>query len=65
MTVFGQPPGDDIAADDWKVSFLSAAAYAGAEVAVGPLTLVPGLRFEPFVIDGKKVNDAVRRRLSA
>lgn len=54
ITVFGQPPGDDVAADDWKVNIISAGAYATAEIGIGSLTLTPGLRFEPFVIDGSR-----------
>jgi TonB family protein len=54
ITVFGQPPGDDIAADDWKVNIISAAAYALAEIGLGNLTITPGVRFEPFIIDGSR-----------
>jgi TonB family protein len=54
ITVFGQPPGDDIAADAWKVNIVSAAAYATTEIGVGNLTITPGVRFEPFVIDGSR-----------
>jgi hypothetical protein len=45
VAVFGQPPGDDIAADSWTVNLLSAAPYVAAELVVGGLTLTPGLRF--------------------
>jgi hypothetical protein len=54
IAVFGQPPGDDIAADGWTVNLLSAAPYLAAEIAVGGLTITPGLRFEPFIIDGSR-----------
>jgi TonB family protein len=54
VTVFGQPPGDDIAADDWRVNVLAAAPYATAEITLGPLTITPGLRFEPTIIDGSR-----------
>jgi hypothetical protein len=56
ITVFGQPPGDDVAADDWTVTELGAAPYLGAEINLGPLTLTPGLRFEPFFIDGSRTS---------
>jgi len=52
ITVFGQPPGTDIAADNWKVNMLSAAPYAFAEVSLGRWTLIPGFRLEPTLIDG-------------
>jgi hypothetical protein len=54
ITVFGQPPGDDQGHDDWKLNIISAAAYALVEVGVGDLTLTPGVRFEPFLIDGSR-----------
>jgi outer membrane receptor protein involved in Fe transport len=52
ITVFGQSPGTDLASDRWKVNLLSAAAYVFAEINIGRLTLTPGFRFEPTVIDG-------------
>ena len=70
ITVFGQPPGDDIAADDWKVHIVSAAAYVAGRDRLGSLTLTPGLRFEPFADRGQPQLPAVadrppRRLLSA
>ena len=52
ITVFGQPPGNDLNLDRWKVTTLAAAPYAFAEILLGRLTITPGLRFEPTVIDG-------------
>ncbi len=52
ITVFGQPPGTDLAADRWKINMLSAAPYAFAEINLGRWTLIPGFRLEPTVIDG-------------
>jgi TonB family protein len=52
ITVFGQPPGNDLAVDRWKINTLAAAPYAFAEISLGRLTVTPGLRFEPTVIDG-------------
>jgi len=51
-TVFGQRPSGETSSDDWTVDVLSAAPYAVAEIALGRLTLTPGLRFEPTWIDG-------------
>lgn len=59
ITVFGQPPGDDVATDDWNVSIVSAAPYATAELSLGRLTLTPGVRFEPFIIDGNRSDPRV------
>ena len=52
VTVFGQPPGNDLASDRWKVNVLSTAPYVFAEITLGHLTLTPGFRFEPTLIDG-------------
>ncbi len=52
VTVFGQPPGDDIASDAWTATIASAAPYASVELTLGPLTLTPGLRVAAFALDG-------------
>ncbi len=55
ITVFGQPPGDQVNADDWTVTELGVAPYAVAQITAGPLELVPGLRVEPLVTDGSRL----------
>ena len=50
--VFGQPPRNDIASDHWNVLVIDTAPYAIAEISLGRLSLVPGLRFEPVLIEG-------------
>ena len=52
VVVFGQRPSGETSSDDWTVDVISAAPYAVAEIALGKLTLTPGLRFEPTWIDG-------------
>jgi TonB family protein len=52
ITVFGQPPRNDIAADHWNVTTVDTAPYANAEITLGRFSLVPGLRFEPLLIEG-------------
>ncbi|HVV82034.1 MAG TPA: TonB-dependent receptor [Kofleriaceae bacterium] len=59
ITVFGQPPGDQINADDWTTTIASAAPYAFAEIEAGPLVITPGLRVEPFLIDGSRLTPIV------
>jgi TonB family protein len=48
--VFGQPPADQVNADDWHSTTGSAAPYAEADIALVPdrLFVTPGLRLEPF-----------------
>ena len=50
--VFGQPPRNNIASDHWNVLVIDTAPYAIAEISLGRLSLVPGLRFEPVLIEG-------------
>ncbi len=50
--VFGQPPRNDIASDHWNVLVIDTAPYVNAELSLGRLSLVPGLRFEPVLIEG-------------
>ena len=66
MTVFGQPPGDEVNADSWSVNDRSASRrYAIAEVSSASSTLDPGLRVEPIVIDGTRVLPQHRLRAAA
>jgi TonB family protein len=55
VTVFGRPPGEDIASDTWTVRTLGIAPFVTTELSFGPLSLAPGLRVEPYLIDGDKI----------
>ncbi|MDB4956082.1 MAG: TonB family protein / TonB-dependent receptor [Myxococcales bacterium] len=59
ITVFGQPPGDEVNADSWTTSIVSVAPYGFAEIAVGKLAITPGLRVEPYLIDGSRLTPIV------
>jgi TonB family protein len=50
--IFGQPPTGDVAVDRWRIAMVDIAPYAFTEITIGRLTLTPGLRFEPTVLDG-------------
>ena len=54
VAVFGQPPGDDVAADTWHTNILDVAPHAHADVRLGPVTLTPGVRFDAFLIEGSR-----------
>lgn len=59
--VFGQPPGDDVAFDDFRASIVDIAPHLHADVKVGPLTITPGARFDTFLIEGSRRTPRVGR----
>ena len=52
IVVFGQRPPGQTNVDDWNVTLIDTAPFATAEIALGRLTLIPGLRFEPVLVEG-------------
>ncbi len=54
IVVFGQAPGNQIAADNWSVNIVNVAPYAVAELSFGNLSVTPSLRFEPTYISGNR-----------
>jgi hypothetical protein len=57
--VFGRPPGDDVNADKWSTHIGDAAPYVFAEISLGPVTLVPGLRFDAFLLEGSQTTPPI------
>lgn len=53
-SVFGRPPGSDIAYDDYRVELAGIAPFVSLELEAGPLSIVPGVRLEASVIDGEQ-----------
>jgi len=54
IAVFGQPPGDDVAVDDWKTNIVDIGPNIHADIPIGPLTLTPGARFDAYLIEGSR-----------
>lgn len=54
IAVFGQPPGDEYAADTWRTNIVDVAPYVHADVKLGPVTVTPGLRVDAFLIEGDR-----------
>ena len=57
--VFGQPPGDDVSADSWTTHVADLAPYVFAEIALGPVTITPGLRADANLIEGSRLSPKV------
>jgi TonB family protein len=56
ITVFGQPPGDEVNADAWRTTILSVAPYAQTDIALDAdrIHIVPGARVEPYVTSANR-----------
>jgi TonB family protein len=54
VTVFGQPPGDEVAFDAWSTNIVDVAPYAHADLRFGPLVVTPGARVDAFLIEGSR-----------
>jgi TonB family protein len=54
IAVFGQPPGDEYAADTWRTNIVDVAPHVHADVKLGPVTVTPGLRLDAFLIEGDR-----------
>jgi len=55
VSVFGQPPGDDVSADAFGEDTVDFGAHLEAEVTVGPVSVVPGLRADVFLVQGDRL----------
>ncbi len=60
IRVFGQPPSDQINADDWKATIGSIAPFAEADISLfkDSLHILPGARLEPSIIGGSRITPA-------
>jgi TonB family protein len=54
VAVFGQPPGDEYAADRWRTHIVDIAPHVVADVKLGPVTVTPGLRFDAYLLEGDR-----------
>ena len=54
--VFGQAPSDRVNADDWSAVVAGVAPFAEADIALAGerVHVLPGLRFDPYVISGSR-----------
>ncbi len=54
VSVFGQPPGDDVASDREKTHVLNVAPDIATDIALGPATFTLGVRMENYLIEGSR-----------
>jgi TonB family protein len=59
ITVFGQPPGDDYASDDWTANIVDVGPYLTADLTLGPVTVTPGVRVDGFLIETSRLTPRV------
>ena len=59
VSIFGQPPGDDVAADAWAAITGDVGGYLQLDVVRGPLTVSPGLRVDAWVVGASRVTPVV------
>jgi hypothetical protein len=52
--IFGQPPGDDVAADAWRATTIDAAAHAAIDVRAGALSASLGARADTWLLTASR-----------
>jgi hypothetical protein len=57
--IFGQPPGDDIAADAWRATTVDAATHAAMDVHVGPIAATAGARIDAWLLTASRLTPRV------
>ena len=57
--IFGQPPGDDVAADRWDATTIDAAAHASLDLRRGPLTATAGARLDGWLLGASRLTPRV------
>ncbi len=60
INVFGFPPGNRVNVDEWTVGWAAAGVYAAAAIGLWQdrISLEPGFRIEPSIINGERIQPA-------
>jgi hypothetical protein len=61
IAIFGQPPGDDVASDDWTAHTGALALHGALDWLRGGWTLSPGLRLDGFFLDASRLTPKIGR----
>ena len=53
--IFGQPPGDDVAADTWHATTIDAAGHVALDAGAGPVTATLGVRADAWLLTASRL----------
>ncbi len=59
LHIFGQPPGDDVAADRWRATTIDAAGHVAVDLREGPVTATMGLRLDEWLLTASRLTPRV------
>ncbi|HEY0192456.1 MAG TPA: TonB-dependent receptor, partial [Kofleriaceae bacterium] len=59
LYIFGQPPGDDVAADRWAATTIDAAGHVAADLRLGRVTATLGDRFDAWMLGASRLTPRV------
>jgi len=59
LHIFGQPPGDDVAADTWHASTVDAAGHAALDASHGPFTATAGVRVDAWLLTASRLSPRI------
>jgi hypothetical protein len=59
LHIFGQPPGDDIAADTWYATTIDAAAHTAVDAHAGPVVATAGVRGDAWLLTASRLTPRV------
>ena len=54
IRVFGNPPGDEVASDDFSTDILDLGVFVETQAKIGAFRLVPGMRFGAFLLSANR-----------
>jgi hypothetical protein len=57
--IFGQPPGDDVAADAWTATTLDAAGHGALDLRAGRVTAMLGARVDAWLLGASRLTPSV------
>ena len=59
LHIFGQPPGDDVAADAWHSTTIDAAGYSSLDASFGRITATAGVRADAWLLTASRLTPQI------